>query len=193
MDGATERFTTERFATGDVDAFEALFRQYQGEVYRWIVRIVRRPAVAEDLTIETFWRIYRQRQRFDAHRSFGPWARRIATRVAIDYLRSSAHSLEPPGQIGRTPRAHGEPMADNWTADQAADPVLQGEIRERIDRAFGSLPTRLRAAAALALIEELPYQEIAGALDISLSAVKMRVARAVRLLRASLEKMGIRP
>jgi RNA polymerase sigma-70 factor (ECF subfamily) len=183
MDGATERFTN-----GDLHAFETLFRQYQGEVYRWIVRIVRHPAVAEELTIETFWRIYCQRQRFDAQRPFGPWARRIATRVAIDYLRSSAHSLEPPGQIGRTPRAR-EPMADN----QAADPVQQGEIRERIERAFGSLPARLRAAAALALIEERPYQEIAGALDISLSAVKMRVARAVRLLRASLEKMGIRP
>jgi RNA polymerase sigma factor (sigma-70 family) len=71
--------------------------------------------------------------------------------------------------------------------------VQQGEIRECIERAFGSLPARLRAAAALAPIEERPYREIAGALDISLSAVKMRVARAVRLLRASLEKMGIRP
>jgi DNA-directed RNA polymerase specialized sigma24 family protein len=64
---------------------------------------------------------------------------------------------------------------------------------ERIERAVGSLPARLRAAEALALIEERPYQEIAGALDVSVSAVKMRVARAVRLLRTSLEKMGIRP
>jgi hypothetical protein len=69
MDGVTERFTTERFTTGDVDAFETLFRQYQGEF-----------TDTEELTIETFWRIYRQRQRFDAERPFGPWARRIATR-----------------------------------------------------------------------------------------------------------------
>jgi RNA polymerase sigma factor (sigma-70 family) len=169
MDRVIERLTTERFTTGDVDAFETLFRQYQGEVYRWIVRIVRHPAVAEELTIETFWLIYRQRQRFDAQRPFGPWARRIATRVAIDYLRSSVHSIEPLG------------------------PMPRSEIRERIERAFVSLPARLRATAALALIEERPYREIAGALDISLSAVKMRVARAVRLLRTNLEKMGIRP
>jgi RNA polymerase sigma factor (sigma-70 family) len=177
MDRVIERLTTERFTTGDVDAFETLFRQYQSEVYRWIVRIVRHPAVAEELTIETFWLIYRQRQRFDAQRPFGPWARRIATRVAIDYLRSSVHSIEP---LGPMPRS-------------TADPAQQAEIRERIERAFVSLPARLRATAALALIEERPYREIAGALDISLSAVKMRVARAVRLLRASLEKMGIRP
>ena len=69
----------ERFALGEIDAFEALVRQFQGEVYGWIVRIVRDPGVAEDLTIETFWRIYRARERFEPERGFEPWARRIAT------------------------------------------------------------------------------------------------------------------
>jgi len=144
MDGGLERFTTERFATGDVDAFEMLFRQYQGEVYRCIARIVRDRGAAEELMIETFWRIYHQRQRFDAQRSFGQWARRIATRVAIDYLRSGVQPLEPLGQQGRRAQA----TADNQADAQAADPVQQGEIRERIERAFGLLPARLRAAAA---------------------------------------------
>jgi Sigma-70 region 2 len=49
----------QRFAAGDLEAFESLFRQYQGEVYRWIIRIVRNSATAEDLTVETFWRMYR--------------------------------------------------------------------------------------------------------------------------------------
>jgi RNA polymerase sigma-70 factor (ECF subfamily) len=173
MDDALKRFTT-----GDVEAFETLFRQNQGEVYGWIVRIVRNPAVAEELTVETFWRIYRQRRRFDPQRPFGPWARRIATRAAIDYLRSA---IPAAGSFVPVPQA------------TMSDPAQEGEIREFIERAFRALPARLRAAAALALIEERPYQEIASALDISLSAVKMRVARAARLLRASLEKMGIRP
>ncbi len=163
----------EPLATGDVDAFEALFRQYQGEVYRWIVRLVRNPGVAEELTVETFWRVYRHRKRYDARRPFGAWARRIASRVAIDYLKSSAYresagySFEPMG-----------PPA------QFSDSLEQAETRDHIARAFLALP---------ALIEELPYQEIANALDISLSAVKMRVARAAGLLRANLEKRGIRP
>jgi RNA polymerase sigma factor (sigma-70 family) len=119
---------------------------------------------------------------------------RLVRRVAIDYLRSSVHSFEP---LGPMPRATSNNRADNQATDHAdehaADPAQQGEIRDRIERAFGSLPARLRAAAVLALIEERPYREIADALDISLSAVKMRVARAVRRLRTSLEKMGIRP
>jgi len=44
------------FCHGDLDAFEALFRRHQSEVYGWIVHIVRDPAAAEDLTVETFWR-----------------------------------------------------------------------------------------------------------------------------------------
>ena len=169
----------ERFAGGDVDAFEMLFRQYQGEVYGWIVRIVRNPAAAEDLTIETFWRIYRHRKRFDPGRPFGPWARRIATRVAIDYMKSAEWPLTQPSA--------------RFAVSNEADPLHRREIRTCIEKVFRSLPSRLRVTAILALIEERPYAEIAQALEISTSAVKMRVSRAARRLRASLEKMGIRP
>src|SRR5205085_9297962 len=78
----------ERFAAGDLEAFEALFREHQKEVYRWAVRIVRDTGIAEDLTVETFWRIYRARQRFDpVAGNFRAWARRIATNAALDHLR----------------------------------------------------------------------------------------------------------
>jgi RNA polymerase sigma factor (sigma-70 family) len=79
MTGTTEAELVP-FTQGDVRAFETLFRKHQGSVYRWIVRIVRDPAAAEDLTLETLWRIYRARARFDPRRPFGAWARRIATR-----------------------------------------------------------------------------------------------------------------
>ena len=48
----------ERFAGGDLAAFELLFRQFQPDVYRWLVRLVRDPAAAEELTVEVFWRIF---------------------------------------------------------------------------------------------------------------------------------------
>ena len=71
----------------DVDDFEALFRDYQGEVYGWIMRIVRDRTAAEDLTVETFWRIWKARSRFDPKREFAPWARRIASNLALSHLR----------------------------------------------------------------------------------------------------------
>ena len=54
----------QRFAHGEIDAFETLVRQFQGDIYAWTVRIVRDPGVAEDLTVETLWRVYRARHRF---------------------------------------------------------------------------------------------------------------------------------
>jgi RNA polymerase sigma factor (sigma-70 family) len=75
-----------RFVDGDIDAFEAVFREHHRDVHRWIAALVRDGAIAEDLTIETFWRIYRSRATFDPARSFRAWARQIATNVARDHL-----------------------------------------------------------------------------------------------------------
>jgi DNA-directed RNA polymerase specialized sigma24 family protein len=59
--------------------------------------------------------------------------------------------------------------------------------------AFGRLPPKLRIAAALAVIEEQPHKEVASALGISVAAVKLRVFRALRLLRRDLQQQGIMP
>jgi DNA-directed RNA polymerase specialized sigma24 family protein len=53
-----------RFTHGEIDAFETLVRQFQGDIYAWTARIVRDPGVAEDLTVETLWRVYRPRHQF---------------------------------------------------------------------------------------------------------------------------------
>jgi RNA polymerase sigma-70 factor (ECF subfamily) len=173
----------EQFAHGELDAFETLFRQFQGQVYGWIVRIVREPGVAEDLTIETFWRIYRARARFDPARSFGAWARRIATNVALDYLKS-----------GKVKAAHSETaLPEDWAGAGSPNPGIQQDIRERTERAFRQLPAKFQVVATLALIEERPYEEIAEALNISVGTVKTRVFRAVRLLRAKLMQLGVQP
>jgi RNA polymerase sigma factor (sigma-70 family) len=77
----------ERFARGEHDTFETLFHQFQGEVFGWIMRIVRGRGIAKDLTVEAFWKMHRPHARFDPARSFGAWARRIATNLALDHLR----------------------------------------------------------------------------------------------------------
>jgi RNA polymerase sigma-70 factor (ECF subfamily) len=162
----------------DVAAFEALFRDHQSEVYRWIMRIVRDPSVAEDLTVETFWRVWKSADRFDPQRGFEPWARRIATNLAITHLRHR------PREIAYVT----EPVAP-----AAADAAVASDTSLKIQRAFRELPPKLQAAATLALIEEQKYEDIASALGISVGGVKSRVFRAVRILRRKLEKAGITP
>lgn len=166
------------FRRGDVDAFETLFRLHQRTVYAWILRIVRNPVEAEELTIETFWRIYCARARFNAARGFEPWARRIATRAAFDRLRTRRTEIE---------------LTVDYASPLAGDPAIRAEIRLKTAQAFARLPARLRIAAILAVVEEQPHKEIAEALGISVAAVKVRVFRALRLLRRDLERQGMTP
>src|SRR5271169_467050 len=162
----------ERFAAGDLDAFEALFRQYQGEVFRWIRRIVRNSATAEELTVETFWRMYRAHARFDpVAGNCGGWLRRIATNAAIDHLRRERPEV---------------PLLDDLRDAGQAEPGEQVELRRQILRAVNALSPRLRVTVLLALVEEEPYEQIAAALGISVGAVKVRVFRGVRILRKEL-------
>jgi RNA polymerase sigma factor (sigma-70 family) len=74
-----------------------------------------------------------------------------------------------------------------------ADPAITAEIRLRTQEAFARLAPKLRIAAVLAVVEELPQKEVAAALGISVAAVKLRVFRALRLLRRDLERQGIKP
>ena len=172
----------QRFAVGEQEAFESLFRQHQGEIYRWLVCLVRDPAAAEDLTLETFWRAYRSHAHFDPGRSFLPWARRIATNLGIEHLhRSGRRATADDELVSATPEC------------ARSDSAIQQETRKAIRRAFALLPARLRAVAALAMIEEKPYAEIAAALGITVPAVKSREFRAVRILRKKLTEMGVEP
>ena len=167
----------ERFAAGDLEAFEALFRQHQSEVYRWTVRIVRDTGAAEDLTVETFWRIYRARQRFDpAAGNFRAWARRIATNAALDHLRHARKETE---------------LSEDYPAAPKGDSAVSSELRGHLRQAFIELPAKYRLVATLALIEDEPYNEIAEAAGISVALVKVRVFRAVRMLRKKLSSLGL--
>lgn len=159
-------------------AFETLFRRHQRAVYGWLLRIVRNPAAAEDLTVETFWRIYRAHARFNPTRGFEGWARTIATHAALDWLRAQRPETE---------------FSIELAAPATADPAISAEIRSKTALAFRKLPPKLRIAAILVIVEEQSHKEVADALGISVAAVKVRVFRALRLLRKDLEQQGITP
>ena len=167
----------ERFVHGDQHAFESLFRQFESDVYRWILRIVRDGSAADDVLVEAFWRAYRARARFDPSRSFGAWMRRIATNAALDHVRAARR---------RT----------GWRTTDDTIPAPPGPDRglgDSIALAFRRLPPKLQVVATLALIEEQPYAEIAEALNVPVGTVKSRVSRAMETLRKELARLGVRP
>jgi RNA polymerase sigma-70 factor (ECF subfamily) len=163
-----------RFVHGEPEAFEQLYRQYEREVYHWILRIVRDRVAAEDALVEAFWRVHRARARFDASRSFGAWLRRIATNAALDQLRSL--------------RSH---VALPVMERDAVSPRRDDDTRDAILAAFRSLPPAWLVVARLALVEQLPQAEIADALGVPIGTVKSRLFRAQRALRDELRRRGV--
>jgi RNA polymerase sigma-70 factor, ECF subfamily len=176
MPDESPRELLERFVRGDEDAFEAVFRLFERDVYRWVLRIVRDPVAAEDAVVDAFWRAYRARAHFDASRSFGAWMRRIATNAALDQLRAIRRHAVLPWRA--------------WPTRPAA-PASEG-LRESVQIALARLPAKLRVVAVLVLLEERPHAEIAEALDIPIGTVKSRLFRATRALRVELDRLGVR-
>jgi RNA polymerase sigma-70 factor (ECF subfamily) len=170
----------ERFTRGEMEAFETLFQRHQADVYHWVVCLIRDPAAAADLTLETFWRIYRAHARFDPARCFGAWARRIATNLALEHLRKARRVVMV-----------GEEVLDAQPCPAVPDSAVLSDTRAAIRRAFAGLPVKLKCVAALVLIEQQRYADVAEALGITVEAVKSREFRAVRLLRKELKKMGV--
>jgi RNA polymerase sigma factor (sigma-70 family) len=166
-----------RFVQGDREAFETLFRQFQADVHAWSLRIVRDASAADDVVVETFWRAYRGRARFDPARSFGAWLRRIATNAARDQLKAS--------------RRHAHAAMDEAAVPAPLPPARDPRVADALDGALRRLSPRLQVVAILALVEELPYAEIADALDVPVGTVKSRVFRATRALRRELARLGI--
>src|SRR5689334_8550910 len=139
MPDEVDRHLLEGFVHGDQQAFETLFRRFEADVFRWILRIVRDRPGAEDALVETFWRAYRSRVRFDPSRSFGAWLRRIATNAALDALRLGQRRKELTS------------VDERWPAPAAATP--DRALHEALARGFAALPPKLRVAATLALVE----------------------------------------
>jgi RNA polymerase sigma-70 factor (ECF subfamily) len=139
------------------------------------VRIVRRQDLAEDIAQEAFLRAYRSLDRFETGRPFGPWISRIAANLAINERRS------PRAREEELDETHAEAPSNQTGPLQG---VLEREAGAILEEALGRLPQEQRAVFVLRVFEELSYQEIADALEISAGTVMSRLSRAREKLRA---------
>jgi RNA polymerase sigma-70 factor (ECF subfamily) len=174
------------FRGGDGVAFERLFRRWSGPLLRYLDRMVRDLATAEELVQEVFLRVHRSRERYTPEARFSTWLYRIATNLALNELRRPRHRA-PHRSIDDEGAA---PIAAGPSAD---DVVAARRVGRAAAEALAELPEKQRAALCLAAVEGLSYAEVAEALDVTEKAVKSLVHRArsalaLRLREAGLEK-----
>lgn len=171
---------------GDLDALSTLLARYQNRLYRYLLRLVREPATAEDLFQQTWLRVAEKIRRYDSRRSFEAWLFAVARNLAIDHLRRvRPESLDEP--------APGSPSGDARVASLQSPepPALEGILaRERTTRlatALADLPMIYREVLTLRFEEEMKLEEIADVLEMPLSTVKTRLRRGLEGFRQGLQ------
>ena len=175
-----------RLRRGDVNALAELIARYQNRLYRYLLRLVRQPAEAEDLFQQTWLKVVEKIRSFDASRNFDAWLFTLARNLAIDHLRRvRPQSLDEP--VADDERA--ETAVDRLRSDDAApfERALASERRTHIGEAMAALPVIYREVLALRFEEEMKIEEIAHVTGTPLSTVKTRLRRSLEQLRNSLE------
>jgi RNA polymerase sigma-70 factor (ECF subfamily) len=164
---------------GDTDAFAKLVDAHQVHVYNLCYRMLGDRLEAEDAAQETFIRAYKAMKTYDPMRSFSTWILSIAAHYCIDQLRRKRLNV-----------TYLEDNPYHEIADSSPTPemsVSESEEQKRIRSLLKILSDIDRAAIIMFYWYEFSYEEIASALNLSISAVKSRLHRA----RAQLAKTWI--
>jgi RNA polymerase sigma-70 factor (ECF subfamily) len=162
---------------GDVNDYAVLVDRYQGAVFNLLFQMLRQHEDAKGLTQEVFVKAYENLGRFNFKSRFFSWIYRIAINTAITYRKQNKRfvSIEnlPPRPV--------------WPEAEKAD---GRERSAALNRAIGRLGDKYKAVILLHYHEQLPYEAIAGVLQITEKKVKSRLFDARKQLKAQLEASG---
>ncbi|MGI5127619.1 RNA polymerase sigma factor SigE [Pseudonocardia sp. CA-107938] len=160
-------------------SWDDIVRDHADRVYRLAYRLTGNPHDAEDLTQETFVRVFRSLASYKPG-TFEGWLHRITTNLFLDMVRRRARiRMEAlPEDSDRIAGAGPEP--EQVFSDTHLDPDLQAALDE--------LPPEFRAAVVLCDVEGLSYEEIGATLGVKLGTVRSRIHRGRAALRSAIER-----
>jgi RNA polymerase sigma-70 factor (ECF subfamily) len=154
---------------------EELFAKHHGEIYAYLMRMLRDPELAADLTQDAFVKAYRNYESLEKAENARAWLYQIAHRVALDELRRR--------KIVRFLPWTGESRGSAPSAEHLAmDLRLSGDL----ERALARIPERQRSALLLAELHDLTGLELAAALGVTHVAARALLTRARESLRQAL-------
>lgn len=152
--------------------FEALYRRHRDRMIAYAGRYVRERPRAEELAQEIFVRVYTTKS-YEPQGTFTAWLYRVATNVCLNELRRPEH------------RQRFQAFEEATVHETPESQLAERELGARLEAALARLPEKQRAAFIMARMDGLSHQEIAGALDTTIPAVKSLIHRALENLRAA--------
>ena len=173
----TDAQLVRRVQKGEKGAFDLLVLKYQHKIVNLVMRYVRDPDLALDITQEAFIKAYRALPRFRGDSAFYTWLYRIAVNTAKNHLAAQRRrpmdvelDLQDPEQY--------DLHAKLKETDTPEGVALSNELQETVERAIAALPEDLRTAIVLRELEGMSYEEIAETMECPVGTVRSRIFRA---------------
>lgn len=166
----------QKLKAGEAQALKALFKEFYPLVCSGIFRLVKDQDLAQDLGQKVFIRFWEKRETLHITSSVKSYLYKMGVNEGLAYLRS-ARIMEQEDQI---------PDFTDHSATE--EEVLANELKEQIQKAISTLPSKCQLVFKLSRFENLSYKEIAEKLDISIKTVENQMGKALRLLREQLHE-----
>lgn len=174
---STDKELVKRVQKGDKGAFDLLVLKYEQKIVNLVMRYVRDPELALDISQEAFIKAYRALPRFRGDSAFYTWMYRIAVNTAKNYLAAQRRrpmdielDMQDPDQYGLHAKLKETDTPEGLTISQ--------ELQEVLERAIEALPDDLRTAIILRELDGMSYEEIAQTMDCPVGTVRSRIFRA---------------
>lgn len=187
---ATDEMLMVRYQRGDRAAFAELLRRYKTPIYNFVLRQLRQPSLAEDVTQETFLRVVQNAAEFKHESRFSTWIYTISRNLCVDQLRRAAHrkhaSVDQAVRSGEDDRPLIETLADHHPRANVERASASSEVAESIVRAVDALPEDQREVFLLREIAGLSFKDIAEVTGAGENTVKSRMRYALDRLQEAL-------
>lgn len=172
-----------RIANGDHEAFRDLLHIHQNAVVGTVARMLGSTSDAEDIAQQVFLRVWRYARRYKPDAKFTTYLFTITRNLVFNEIRRRSRKREVSSDE-LTERTHRESATPSHAGPDAE--MLQAELQQAIDDAIAALPEAQRLAVVLRRYENMPYEEIARVLNVTVPSVKSLLFRARTSLRESL-------
>ena len=174
-----ETILLEKVKNSDQKAFQKLFSDFHDTLFRFVTYRVKDSDLAEDITQETFFRVWKNRKSLIPKKSFFSLIARISTNLCYDHFRHIEVRNRHENQIPEYGKSHfDDPEAVNNAK------ILQDEIQKIVN---DKLPDKCRSIFILSRIEGHSNPEIAEILGLSIRTVENQIYRALKVLKKNLK------
>lgn len=182
MDSTADKAIMLKVKAGQLDKLGLIFERYNQSLYRFFYRSTKEPQLSEDLVQSVFERMLKYRETYTGEGPFTTWMYRIARNAHIDHYRKEKRRKED------------EILDEERIADESPSGVGEQDERSRrkmiLEQALDALDEDKKEVVLLSRYEGLRYQEIAEILEITESAVKVRMFRAMNELKKTVTTLS---